>query len=261
MNDLNSIQEAFQNSILQGNDYAGRYICGSQRVSAATRLAIYSDAYRLRLVDALGDNYPTLRALLGDDAFEQLAGAYLAMHPSRHPSIRWFGHRLADFLRTYVPCRSRPELSELARFEWTLREVFDARDGDVLSMQQISALPAGSWPYMQVRLHDTVRRIDLRWNVPAVWAAVDRGEPSPASVASAKPVAWVLWRKDLSQYFRSMEDDEAWALDAVRDGQPFAALCEGLCKWFEPEHAPARAASLLKTWITDQMVAAVTIHG
>ena len=260
MNDLYTLQEAFQASILQGDDYAGCYISESQRVSAATRLAIYSDAYRLRLIDALADNYPTLHALLGDDAFDRLARAYLVAYPSRHPSIRWFGHRLADFLFKYAPYRARPELPELAHFEWTLREVFDARDSDPLTIQQLSDLPAGSWPYMQIRLHDTVRRLDLCWNVPSIWAAVDRGEPPPAPIAAVKPQSWVLWRKELSQYFRSMDEDEAWALDAARDGQPFAALCEGLCRWREAERAPARAASLLKTWITEQMVSAVTIH-
>lgn len=257
MNNLNTLQEAFQASILHADDCVDDSILGTERVSATTRLSIYSEAYRLRLIDALADNYPALHGLLGDEAFDRLARAYITGHPSQQPSIRWFGDRVAEFLRATPPYRDRPELSDLARFEWTLREVFDAQDSDVLAIEDISALPAESWPGMRIRLHPSVRRIDLHWNAPAMWTAADRGEPPVQPVESARPVAWVLWRKELNQYFRSADPIEAWALDAVRDGRPFAALCEGLCRWLDTTDAPLRAAGLLKAWVNEQMIAAV----
>lgn len=261
MNNLITLQEAFQASILRADDCVGDSILGTESVSAATRLSIYSEAYRLRLIDALVDNYPALHSVLRDEAFDRLARAYIAVHPSQQPSIRWFGDRVAEFLRATPPYRDRPELSDLARFEWTLRAVFDAQDSNVLAIEDISVLPAEAWPGMRIRLHPSVRRIDLHWNAPAMWAAVDHGEPPVSPVESARPVAWVLWRKDLNQYFRSVDPIEAWALDAARDGRPFAALCEGLCKWLDTTDAPLRAASLLKSWVNEQMVAAVDLPG
>ncbi len=257
MSDLNILQETFQASILRANDCTGDGIRGTERVSAATRLAIYSEAYRLRLIEALTDNYPTLCAVVGVETFDRLARAYLAKYPSQQPSIRWFGHRLTDFLAEAAPYCDRPELSELARFEWTLRDVFDAPDTDVLTLEDISGLSPEFWPHMQIRFHTSVRRIDLNWNVPAIWTAVDAGKPPLAAVKSEQPVAWVLWRKDLNQYFRSIDGIEAWALDSVRRGQPFAVMCEGMCDWLDPEQAPVHAASLLKSWVSDQMVSSV----
>ena len=72
-------------------------VVSSAKTSASRRLAIYYDAYRLRLLEALDSNYPILHSWMGDDEFEKLGLAYLDAHPSTHFSIRYFGHRLSEF--------------------------------------------------------------------------------------------------------------------------------------------------------------------
>ncbi|WP_163367521.1 HvfC/BufC N-terminal domain-containing protein, partial [Klebsiella aerogenes] len=85
---------------------------------AGPGLQVYRHAYRARLAEALADNYTVLARALGDEAFDALAQAYLAAHPSRHPSIRWFGAALADFMAVagdeLVP---HPGLVDLARMD------------------------------------------------------------------------------------------------------------------------------------------------
>ena len=68
--------------------------------AAAVRglLRIYEQAYGARLTAALRDNFGVLPTVLGDDAFDALAHAYIAAHPSRRPSIRWFGDALPAFM-------------------------------------------------------------------------------------------------------------------------------------------------------------------
>ena len=44
-------------------------VAGTAKVGAPTRLAIYYDAYRLRLIEALDGNYPVLHGWLGDEEF------------------------------------------------------------------------------------------------------------------------------------------------------------------------------------------------
>jgi hypothetical protein len=43
-------------------------------------------------------------------------------------------------------------------------------------------------------------------------------------------------------------------LDAMIAGRPFPALCEVLLPHVEEDHAPARAASLLRSWIEEGMI-------
>ena len=69
--------------------------------SGHDRLRIYADAYRLRLADVLGQDYPATKAMLGDARFDALADAYLRAHPSTRPSVRHFGHAFADWLASH----------------------------------------------------------------------------------------------------------------------------------------------------------------
>ena len=60
----------------------------------------------------------------------------------------------------------------------------------------------------------------------------------------------VLGRRALEEVVRPrLPADEAWAFDAMRRGEDFAAICEGLCGFVEPDRAAFRAAGLVKTWI------------
>jgi len=47
------------------------------RLSAAQQMAIYTQGYRLRLSEVIGNEYPATRHLLGDDAFSALAAAFI----------------------------------------------------------------------------------------------------------------------------------------------------------------------------------------
>lgn len=290
MSTLAHLQSEFQSFLLDGNERMLNRVAGTAKVSAEQRLAIYYDAYRLRLLEALTSNYPVLRAWIGDDEFEKAGIAYLAAHPSRHFSIRWFGHHLPEFLGATESWRDSPFLAEMASLEWTLSEIFDAEDSAVMSVEDMAHIPVKAWPDMRLHFHPAVRRLDLRWNVPLIWKAINqnldverntvscRGETSatpsagnarhaeaqhdiPAPEAGEHPQAWLVWRQDLKTWFRSLSVDEAWALDAARGGESFAAICEGLCEWIDAQNVALHAAGLMKQWITDGIVSEIVLSG
>lgn len=58
-------------------------------------------------------------------------------------------------------------------------------------------------------------------------------------------------------HWRSLGEDEAWALDAVREGGNFGVICEGLCRWHGADEVAMQAASFLKRWVTDGLISAV----
>ncbi len=254
MSVLQRLQADFQDYIVDLERRMAGNVVGTAKASAAQRLDIYAEAYRQRLVEALGKNFPGLAAWLGERAFDRLGVAYLDNHPSTHFSIRHFGHALSRFLATDAPYRERPALAEMAAFEWALAGAFDAADSPCLSVDDLGIIAPAQWPVMRFRLCHSVRRLDLRSNVPAIWQAIDRNETPPPPRAQKTPLAWIVWRQDLKTWFRSLAVHEAWALDAAMAGEPFAAICEGLCEWAAAEHVAAEAAGLLKRWISDGMI-------
>lgn len=252
VSDLDRLQRQFQDYVVRGARDIERAIDATGS-DAGERLAIYAEAYRLRLIEALETDFVALRAFVGND-FAAIARAYIDAHPSTHPSLRHFGRHLPDFLARDPRYQAQPVLADLAAFDWALTEAFDAPDATVLTIDTLAALPPEHWAGMRLRPHPSLVRLDLYWNTAALWNAADAGTPLPAAECARHPIAWAVWRQDLRTYFRSLPTPEAWALDAVRAGRDFAAVCEGLCEWIEPAQAAAHAAGLLKQWIIDGML-------
>ena len=73
---------------------AADYIAPNDRLTSHERLEIYSRSYWYRILDSLYDDFPGLRAIIGDEAFHKLSRAYLAAHPSRSFTMRNLGHAL-----------------------------------------------------------------------------------------------------------------------------------------------------------------------
>lgn len=254
MSGLAALQGAFQGDLLGAETGVLDRLRSTSKADAAALLQVYRDAYLLRLIEALADDHPALAKLLGEDAFAALTRAYAAAHPSRHPSIRWFGAKLPGFLGQTPPWAERPWLAELAAFERSLRDAFDAADAAPIGLEAMAAVAPEAWPGLRFRFLPSLRRLDLAWSVARTW----KEDAAPERLDA--PVAWAFWRPELVTEYRSLDPDEAWAIDAAGSGQTFAELCEGLLRWHAPDQAPARAAGLLRAWLDQRMLAAVLVR-
>ena len=228
----------------------------------ATGLAVYRHAYRARLAEALADNYTVLARALGDEAFEALAQAYIAAHPSRHPSIRWFGHELAAFMAEagddLVPHAS---LADFARMDWALRGAFDAAEAPLLDAGTLAALSPDGWAGLVLHLHPSVQRVVLAHAIEPAWRALREWEPesSDAQPELDEPMphghTLLAWRQGPETRWRSLEPLEAALLDGVAAGLPFAQLCERAAGELGDTDAAAPAvAGALQRWLADGLL-------
>ena len=91
------------------------YIKPNSRMTAAERLEIYSRSYWFRVLDSLYEDFPGLRAILGQRAFHRLSVAYIAECPSRSFTLRNLGRALN------LGCsviRSSPESAGRSHWIW-----------------------------------------------------------------------------------------------------------------------------------------------
>ena len=254
---LASTQRQFMNWLLQDQDDLASLIEKNGQISRRSRMEIYSEAYRLRLLEALQDSFPTLHTLLGDSRFAALGNGYISRHPSQHFSIRYFGHRLAEFLSADNDDPNADLLAEIAGFEWALRAAFDAADDLPITLEVLQELPFEQWPSLQFSFHPSLQLLDLRWNTPSLWQAV---EDNTAPVGAEKydfPSRWAIWRHEQLTHYRSLDIDEGWALDKAITHGCFGEICEGICEWVDPQHAATRVAGFLARWINEGMVCKV----
>ncbi len=255
---LNELEHGFYRHLRGDNDEFVEHIVGTDKVDAPTRLAVYANAYRRRLIEALDSNYPILRQMVGDDGFERIALDYLATHAPTHFSIRWFGDRLPAFLGEHADYGADSRLAELAAWEWSMTEAFDAADRAVLGVDAMATVAPEDWAGLQFGFHPSLRRLTLEWNIPTIWKAVTAdAEATPPPAVLDQPQAWLIWRNGITSYFRSLDAAEADALDSARAGAGFGEVCEGLCAFVSEDEAPLHAAQYLKTWLTDGLIIAL----
>jgi hypothetical protein len=214
---------------------ASRIIKRNDRLTSFERLEIYNRQYWFRVLDAFSDDFPGLRAILGDRRFDLLARKYLSDCPSRSFTMRDLGSRLEVWIRKHPRYASgRLQLAlDMIRLEWAEIEAFDgAYQTPVTAAVLVGADPA------RLRLHfqPYIRLLDLRYPVDDLLLAIKHDASSNvasnameerqkrkkvSAVARLKPapVCLAIHRVDNSVYFRRLDREEFAILSAIHQGR------------------------------------------
>jgi hypothetical protein len=246
-------------------EVAASFIAPNSRLTPFERLEIYNRQYWYRVLGSLAEDFPALRALVGERRFEALSIAYLAEHPSRSFTLRNLGSKLPEWLTAHPEHAGRRHrlALDLAQMEWAFVEAFDAPDRDPLTQRQIAGLQGDSklalQPCLQLvalsypaddlvlELHKREKRQASEAGVPADgsssvgWEAGVAHEDSGAEVAIPKlrprPTWLAVHRVDLSVYYRRIAREEFQTLAALRSG---STLGEAIEAGFTASRIPQR---------------------
>lgn len=255
---LGDIQTDFQRYVL-GQEGARSTLAGDiasqYGLDVESRLAIYYDAYRLRMGEALSETFDKTHAYVGDDMFAELSAGYLNAFPSANPNLRWYGDAFARYLVDALPVY--PMVAELAAFEWALGLAFDAADAPVLTMAEVALIQADDWEHVGFYLQPSLQLVPMQWNVPAIWLALEQEQPVPEPVMSEKAQDWVVWRKDLQPHFRSLAQVEALALRGLQKGESFSGVCEAAAVSAGEHDITSQIAGWLQTWVSEAVLAGI----
>ncbi len=112
----------------------------SPKRSAKQRMALYGNAYTLRLKEALSTDYQRLHSYLGDELFDTLMQHYIDSYPSHHPSLRYFGQHMVELVERLEPFSQIPEVVEIARIEQAFADSFDAANCQCVTLDQLAEL-------------------------------------------------------------------------------------------------------------------------
>lgn len=243
---------------------AESFIAPNSRLNAFERLEIYNRQYWFRVMGALSEDYPALRAVVGSNRFEGLSVAYLTEHPSRSFTLRNLGSKLPEWLaghREWTGKRQRLAV-DVARIEWAFVESFDSAERTSLTLDQIATLDAGSrlalQPHLQLlalnyaadelvlALHDRQKRDKSE-------AGVKQEDQAGEAVRLPRLRPRTVWlaahRVDLSIYYRRLRREEFQTLLAIRRG---LTLADALETGFTDSRTPAmRKPQLVREWFAN----------
>ena len=161
----------------------------SKTLSALERLDIYRDMYVPRMEEALAIDYPALKHFLGGEGFMRLVAMYLDEHPSRSYTLNRLGDHLPEFLATLSDLPKKNFCVDLARLEYALTMVFDARETAALTPDAVRDVPQEAWETSRLKPIDAFRLLAFNYPVSEYIGAVD-GENEFPRIAAKK--SWVV---------------------------------------------------------------------
>ena len=249
---VQSLQNEFQAALLQDQPAQP----GLLKPFGAAQFDVYRNAYRARMRGALRANYEVLPLVMGDDDFDALANAYIDANPSGHYSLRWFGHAMCGFMAEQVDLVPHPAMLDLARMEWALRTAFDAASVADLAPDALAHLQADDWTALRFGLHPAVQLLEMQWAIGPVWHALKSAHddvPPPEAYAHHM----LVWRLGLNTQWKSLSSAELAFVQGLQAGHPFGKICEALVGVVGEDHAAQTAATQLREWLGNSVIATV----
>ncbi|GAC1644042.1 MAG: DNA-binding domain-containing protein [Bradyrhizobium sp.] len=251
-------QDDFQRGILTGDESVLTEILDGSKEKREILFGVYKHAYSSRLVEAMRNDHKLLHSYLGDELFDEMGHAYVAVNPSQHPNLRWFSQALPDFLKSEEPYIDHPVLSDLAALEKALNDAFDAEDAPALVLADMAGFAPEAWADLIFRPHPSTFRLDVSTNASAVWLALKSDETPPDAVTLEEPCRLLMWRQEVMPMFRELAIEEAMMWDEAASGIPFGVLCSMLATYDDPDGAAARGAGYLHGWMTAGLLTSVS---
>ncbi len=251
---LAELQTALQHYLLNEKNNVDTFTGDTSNFSREERLGIYHEAYRLRLIDALRNDFPALEMFVGENRFVNIVDEFIKAYPSTNPSLRWLGTQLSKFLREHAITGNEKAIYELAEFEWAQTTAFDAKNTTQASLDDVRTLQNTQWLGLKLEFQPALQRLHFYSNAPDIWQSLIKDKILIDPVINSEAVSWLVWRDDLQVVYRSIDQTELWCLKNFINDKNFSDACEGLCEWFEPHEVPPRAAQYLQRWLQNGLV-------
>jgi hypothetical protein len=220
------------------------FIKPNDRLTSLERLEIYNRQYWFRVLDCLYDDYPGLRAILGQEKFHGICRAYLEKYPSRSFTLRNLGDRLEQFLieQPHLTAPRTAMAIDMARFEWAQIVAFDGPANTPLAIDDLLGTDPAKF-HLSLQPHLTL--LDMQYPLDDFVIAVKKKNAalrSEASNAVANPsheaqqkrlplprrqrLLLAVHRWDNGIYYKHLEPAEHAILAALRDGKTVVRACE-----------------------------------
>ena len=245
------------NAIIKPND----------RLTSFERLEIYNRQYWYRILDCFYDDYPGLRAVIGDRKFERLARAYIERYPSESFSLRNLGRRVEDFLRA-EPKWTVPHNQlalDMVRIEWANIIAFDEGAKPTVHVDDLLGRDPSK---VRLALQPYITLLEVRYPVDDLLIAAKKGDDRLRSEASnavalqhkrarrinfrgLKPgrLFIAVHRMENSVYYKSLTREQFAILQALQRGESIERACAFLSKRRAP--AGKNWASELQHWFQE----------
>lgn len=136
-----------------------------------TPLAVYRNTSLLGAITALADNFPTVGMIVGGEAMEALARAFVEACPPDSPILARYGNEFPRWLETHAFADELPYLPAVAQIDWLRVEAHLAADAPEFGLEDLVRMTAEDWSRCRVTLHPATRIAWFTLPAPSIWVA------------------------------------------------------------------------------------------
>jgi hypothetical protein len=242
----------------------------NDRLTSVERLEIYNRVYWFRILSSLADDFPGLRAVVGQHNFDKLITAYLTELPSESFTLRNLGSRLEAWLRKnpkFAPKTERLAL-DMVLLEWADIDAFDSAELPKLTEGDLQNL--GEDPVLHLQPY--LRLLDLAYPVDDLLLEVRRqNEASEAdsdtasnivtmehtakqikrvSLPKRKKIHLAVHRQENEVYFKRLQPEAFALLVALQEGKRLSEAIAASVDWTSQkvEHITVRLHDWFANW-------------
>ncbi len=135
---LKQIQKQFTASVIGEADSAFiSAVEGGGKLTSAQAVGVYRNGYPARMSEALGETFAACWRVIGDDDFLEACRGYCRWAPSKSHNLSDYGSAFPEYLLERF-CDEAPFIGNLARLEWSFKNLFHAPSHAGLSPEKLA---------------------------------------------------------------------------------------------------------------------------
>ena len=208
MQSLREFQQSFFHALEDRQQVGNLTGITAQRFGVDRQFQVYRNNMRYSLADSLGATYPAIKALVGDEFFNWLAGQYLSQHPSRSGDLHEFGGHLSETLEQMEEVNKLPYLADLARLEWHYHEVFHEADANPIGIEVLAGVPQDQLGELRLTLHPATRLLQSDYPLLDIWnLAIHRTSEDQAIDLQSGGESLAVTRRNLEMQFHRVDEN------------------------------------------------------
>ncbi len=160
------------------------------------RFAIYQNNVFYSLSQALGDLYPVIKKLVGDDFFNGTASIYIRQYPPTQAAMVYFGEQFPAFLASFEHTQTMPYLTDIAQLELARHKAYHAADKAILTPTDFGVVDASTFEQSTVILHPSLTMVDSIFPIFQIWQANHHNIENEGDIHLNEPESAIIVRYD-----------------------------------------------------------------
>ena len=217
-------------------------------------MAIYRNAYRARLTDALGTSFERTHRWVGADAFTAASAHYILTNPPISWTLDEYGAGFPAVLAQLFA--EDGGVAELAWLEWHMQQAFAEPDLPELTAHGLAAagLAEGDWEMLRFTMAAGFAARAVHHDCAGLWHAHSEDTGTEFTATAAGASALVVWRRRYSPHFRQLECDEFAALSKLAMGASFGETAA-----LAGDQGIARFGAWFAGWLSEGLFSKITV--